>query len=122
MENLESLNLQDLMFAKALGVSEKEVKEMDLFQTMRKMQNRFDKMLFQWKDGNKPDLTLEEAQELDKKYRNIIAELECNHDHNYMASAVVRFSAIPKNEYSVALYSGIPSLMDWASEMLSATV
>jgi len=38
-----------------------------------------------------------------------------------MASAVVRFSAIPKNEYSVALYSGIPSLVDWASEMLSIT-
>jgi len=115
---LEVLNIQDLMFAKVFGMSQEEIEEMDLFQQKRKMQNMFDRMMIEWSQGNKPELTLEDAQELDKKYQNIVAQLECEHNHDYMGDSLVRFEAIPKDDYSIGFYLGLPSVVDWASKML----
>ena len=117
-DQLEVLNIQDVMFAKVFGISQEEIEEMDLFQQKRKLQNMFDKMMIEWSEGNKPELTLEDAIELDKKYRNIIAQLECEHNHDYMGDSLVRFEAIPNNDYSIGFYIGLPSVSEWASKMM----
>jgi hypothetical protein len=92
---------------------------MDLFQTKRKIENKFDEMLWQWKNGNKPCLTLEEAKELDNKYDDTVYQFEKISNIDCSVDAVVSFESIVKDDYSIALYSGIPELMEWASQKIA---
>lgn len=65
----EDVSIQDLAFAKALGIPEKEVRELSLHQMRIKMQRK----AFQMRDNNET-ITQEEANILNNRLNEILFE------------------------------------------------
>lgn len=70
LERTENMSIQDIALAKALGMSENEVIELDLFRIKNGLQN------YGWKlEGENKKITQEEADMLNKKFEDTMVEL-----------------------------------------------
>lgn len=71
LEKTENITIQDIGLAQALGISENEILELDLFQTKNKLQN------LAWHyEADNIKIIQEEADVLNKKFQDTMFELE----------------------------------------------
>lgn len=125
LEKTENTSIQDIALATCLGISERDILSMDYFQSKRALENKFSHMVDQWFNGKKPDISIEEANELDNKYQEICSLWEETLGYeNFGGDAVVRFKSIPEDDYMVVFYMGYnfdSDICKWADKMVKAT-
>lgn len=122
-EETENISVQDIAIGRSFGMSDDEILGIDYFQTKRNLENKFSDMIWAWYKGNKPEITQEEAEELDNKYEDICRKWEStlSDDFPIGCDPLVRFRSIPENDYSVVFYMGYPfdcELCKWAEQMV----
>jgi len=119
LENLKTLTIHDIAAARAFGQTDEEIIFFDAQRRLIQIENEFDRMLHEWHDGNKPQLTLGEAAEKDREYRLEKARLYNNAPENFWdVGRAISFTKIANGDVSIALYSPIPFIADWASSVL----
>ena len=87
LEKTENITIQDVALAEILGVSEDKVLELDLFQTKNKLQ------CLAWRyEAENIKITKEEADILDKKFQDIMMELDCISNIDFSGDYWIDFS------------------------------
>jgi len=91
---LEKATIQDLGFAKALGIDESEVERISLFQMKNEMHNKAFDMRY-----NKQIISQEEANILNKRLEEIICKLT-EFEYDIMEDYIIDFNSfVVSNEY-----------------------
>lgn len=109
------LNIHDIMAANSFNYSEEDLiyEAARIFWTREK--NAFVNALHDWMNGNKPEITIEEAKQRNTYYKNardIVAEKV-----SIVSDTVVNWEHFPNDDHTVAFYIGLPiddELVVWA--------
>ena len=111
------LDIHDIAVGKALDYSESDLIFEVAKKVYKKSQNEFYKAMCSWMDGNKPSITMEEAQKRNKYYRN--AKYIVDNKISTAVDSIVNWEAFPNDDPSIILYFGLPFDSDiclWAGQ------
>ena len=109
------LKVQDLAVSESLRQSEEELLFAAALKHYRSEQRDFFYALCDWKDGNKMDLTQDEAEERNRYFEN--AQMIVDERISTSADTLVDWTAFPRDDPTICYYIGLPfddELCVWA--------
>ena len=111
------LNIHDIQAANSLGYSEEDL----LFEAAKKHylkeQRKFFEALYDWKDGNKLEISCEEAKKKNSYFYN--AKMIVEKRVSTITDTIVNWMSFPNNDPTICHYMGLPldhDLCVWASQ------
>lgn len=109
------LNIDDIMFAKALNYTEEDLMYEAAKKYCAKEQYNFYKALCEWKNGNKLQITHEEAEKRNNRFKNARAIVEVR--GSFLVNTPLNWTYFQKDDPTICLYIGLPlndELCEWA--------
>lgn len=111
------LDIYDIAVAKSFSYSEKDLILEAARKHYQREQHNFFEALCNWKNGNKLQISCEEAEKRNRYFNN--AKMIVDEEFSTMADSPVNWMAFPNNDPTICYYIGVPvddELCVWAEQ------